>query len=111
MTHDLKSWPEFFKRMSGGHFDYSCFRISQFADELKHEIKNNSVKNEYGYAHEFSDKTIALLTTSQQIIEIAGMLAKEIERLYSSDHGEDSFADLATKILAGQKPKQITSHR
>ena len=51
--------------MSGGHFDYGCFRISQIADELKHEIETNNVKNKYGYTQEFNNKTIALLTTSQ----------------------------------------------
>lgn len=90
--------------MSGGHFDYGCFRISQFADELKHEIETNNVKNEFGYATEFNEKTLALLATSQQIIETAGRLAREVEWLYSDDHGEDSFAALASKILAGQPP-------
>lgn len=90
--------------MSGGHFDYGCFRISQFADELKHEIETNNIKNEFGYAVEFNDKTIALLTDIQQRIETAGNLAREVEWLYSDDHGEDSFADLANKILASQPP-------
>jgi len=27
--------------MSGGHFEYGCFKISQFADEVKHEIDTN----------------------------------------------------------------------
>lgn len=36
--------------MSGGHFDYGCFKISQFAEDLQHEIDVNDddTKNEYG---------------------------------------------------------------
>ena len=79
--------------MSGGHFDYGCFRVSQFADELKHEIELNDDGFEKG--------TISRLVTAQQIIETAGKLAREIEWLYSGDNGEDSFNELVDKILAG----------
>ena len=91
--------------MSGGHFDYGCFRISQFADELKHEIEINDdeTKDEFGDSrgYGFEKETISRLATAQQIIETAGKLAREIEWLYSGDHGEESFNKLADKILAG----------
>lgn len=91
--------------MSGGHFDYGCFRISQFADDLKHEIETNDdeTKNEFGYRRGYGlDKeTISRLVTAQQIIETAGKLAREVEWLYSGDHAEDSFNRIADKILAG----------
>ena len=54
--------------MSGGSFDYGCFRISQFADELKQMIESNNRKDEFGYAQNFNSKTIELLSTSQKII-------------------------------------------
>ena len=88
--------------MSGGSFDYGYFRISQFADELKQMIESNNRKDEFGYAQNFNSKTIELLSTSQKIIATAGELAREVEWLYSGDHGEESFNDLATKILAGK---------
>jgi hypothetical protein len=89
--------------MSGGHFDYGCFRISQFADELQHEIDINDVKDldEWGdnigkgYEKETMDRIIA----AHAIIEKAGKLAREIEWLYSGDHGEDSFNRLIDEIL------------
>lgn len=88
--------------MSGGYFDYDCFRISRFADDLKHEIEKNNIKNDYGDATDFNQKTIALLSTSQQVIEVAAELAKEIEWLYSSDIGEADFGEAVSSILSGK---------
>ena len=87
--------------MSGGHFDYKCFSISQFAEELKEEIQNNNVKDEYGFAHDFEPETIARLNVIQQMIELAGKLAREVEWLYSGDHGDETFCELIDKILGG----------
>lgn len=84
--------------MSGGHFDYGCFRISQFADELKHEIDTNGdeTMNDLGEkrGYGFEAGTIARLKAAHQIIEQAGKLAREVEWLYSGDHGEESFCRL-----------------
>lgn len=89
--------------MSGGHFDYGCFAISQFAESLEQDIESNNIKDDYGYAHDFNDKTIALLTACQQKIEVAGKLAREVEWLYSDDHGEETFAEIVGEILGGVK--------
>lgn len=83
--------------MSGGSFDYNCFRVSDFAQDLLFKIKKNF--NEDGY--NFEPNTISLLSTSQQIIETAGKLAKEIEWLYSGDIGEETFSESVGKIMAG----------
>ena len=85
--------------MSGGHFNYKCYSISQFADELKHEIQNNTTKNQDNYSPSYSKKTIAILTKCHKIINQAGELSKEIEWLYSGDHGEDSFNEIVSKIF------------
>jgi hypothetical protein len=91
--------------MSGGHFDYGCFCISQFADELKHEIEINDdeTKDKFGdtRGYGFKEETVFRLVTAHRIIETAGKLAREIEWLYSGDHGEESFNSLADKILDG----------
>ena len=88
--------------MSGGHFDYKCFNISQFADELQHEIDiNNSTElDEYGetIGRNYSKDTLSLLIASQKLIEYAGKLAHEVEWLLSGDHGEASFEKLYTKL-------------
>lgn len=89
--------------MSGGHFDYGCFRISQFAEELRHELDLNDCteKNSYGdeIGQHFESETIDNLKRSLEIIELAGKLAYEIEWLYSGDHGEDSFNKIIKNIF------------
>ena len=84
--------------MSGGYFDYKCFQIADFASELEHEIAINS--DECG--REFKKETLSRLVAAQQIIETAGRLAKEIEWLYSDDHGENPFNAQIDKILEGK---------
>jgi hypothetical protein len=92
--------------MSGGHFDYGCFRISQFAEELKHEIDINddTSENQYGEqrGHGFSEETMEHLRKAQKLIELSGSLAREIEWLYSGDHGEESFCRLMDNIWSAQ---------
>lgn len=89
--------------MSGGAFDYNCFRISQFAEELQHELDLNDSKEEDEYGvprgRNYKERTVSNLKESLKIIEIAGKLAHEIEWLYSDDHGEDSFNKIIEKIL------------
>ncbi len=89
--------------MSGGHFDYVCFRISQFAGELKHEIdiNNDVTQDHYGdpIGAGLGPETITRLVVAQQIIETAGKLAREVEWLYSGDHGDESFCKLVDKIF------------
>jgi len=83
--------------MSGGHFDYGCFRISQFADELEHEIDTNNSKANGG--EEYSQDTIDNLKIAFEVIDLAGRMAKEVEWLYSGDHGEESFNEIFTALM------------
>lgn len=89
--------------MSGGHFDYGCFKISQFADELQHEIDVNEDKTEDEYGstigYNFGIEAMARIMMCQKVIKLAGDLAKEIEWLYSSDTGEESFCEYVDKIM------------
>ena len=94
--------------MSGGHFNYGCFRISQFADELKHEIDTNDDirlddfrQPDFGepVGQGLSPETMQRVTKAHKTIELAGKLAMEIEWLYSGDHGEESFCRLVDEIF------------
>lgn len=92
--------------MSGGHFDYNCFRISQFADDLLHEIEINDDESvgDFGYrrGRGFRAGTISRIKKCHSIIERSGKLAREVEWLYSGDHGEESFCRLVDDILVGE---------
>lgn len=77
--------------MSGGHFDYNCFKIRDFADELEREIKSNKIKDEFGYCHNYNKKTISRLKKFHKHLTKVAELAKTIEWMYSGDVGEEDF--------------------
>lgn len=85
--------------MSGGHFDYKCFEISDFANILKVELSKKSVRKLY----QFSLETLANLKEAQKIIKQAGNLAYQVEWLMSSDTGEDWFNKKFKRIMRRDK--------
>ena len=85
----------------GGAFDYDCFKISQFAEELQNKIDENSKKAEHESlfsSAKISEDTLDLLQIAQKAIEYAGKLAHEIEWFYSGDIGEETLAKRIAKI-------------
>ena len=87
--------------MSGGHFDYGCFRIAQFADELQMEINNNDSVDPDCLGEHYCSEMITELQRAQILISTAAKLAKEIEWLYSGDIGLDSCASSIRNTLEG----------
>ncbi len=85
--------------MSGGAFDYNCFKISQFAEDLKQKIEDNHKKEENWDGYNYSDYTIKGLRISQSLIEVAGKVAYAVEWLYSGDYGEQTFREVIAKII------------
>ena len=79
--------------MSGGHFDYKCFEIRGFADDLRNELETNE--------HSYSEETLERLKVAQAIIGKAAQLAYEIEWLFSGDTGEVTFAKRFESIVNG----------
>lgn len=82
--------------MSGGHYNnhgYVYYQVEQFADELEMDIRNNNRKNEYNYSHDFSEETLQILKRELHNIRRVATLMRHIDYLYSSDYGEDTFAE------------------
>ena len=88
--------------MSGGHFEYKCFDISRFAQDLQAELLVNydTSKGEWGDVRgmNFSPETMVRLRETQEVIAKAGELAHAVEWLYSGDYGEDTFNDVFDKM-------------
>ena len=93
--------------MSGGSFNYDCFRIRDFAEELRHKLDINDSEERDGFGdykgRHFNSEVVNVLEESYSIIEKAGRLAREIEWLYSGDHSEESFLRLTGDILSKSK--------
>lgn len=80
--------------MSGGHFgEYDYYKVHQFADELKNEIENNYVTDEYGHYRGYSKTVTDLLEKQIPTLLKAAELMRHIDYLYAGDHGEDSFIE------------------
>ncbi len=85
--------------MSGGSFDYACYRVDQFADELGLRLDEFDKKDEWGYQpNKFEPATLAKLREIEALARHTAKLMKEAEWLYSGDTSDDSFMMRVTEI-------------
>lgn len=68
--------------MSGGHFDYGQYKISEIADGVERLILSNT---------EYSEETIAEFRNGLDALNKAVIYAQRIDWLVSGDDGEESF--------------------
>jgi hypothetical protein len=87
--------------MSGGHFGncgYDYYKVSQFADELEQEIKDNFRKDDYGYAYEYPEEVIECMKSYLPQMRKMAEIMRHIDYLYSGDHGFDSFMERVKEV-------------
>jgi len=81
--------------MSGGHFNYEQYKISQIADDIDQLVRdnNNQERDEWGdtKGSNFSAETIAEFKKGIEILKQAYVYAQRIDWLISGDDGEDTF--------------------
>jgi hypothetical protein len=73
--------------MSGGHFDYEQFHITEIADTIEYEIKRNSEKD----CGCFSEHTLSEFRVAVSLLRKAAIYTQRIDWLLSGDDAEDSF--------------------
>ena len=97
--------------MSGGHFDYDCFKCSEFAFKVKKSLED--VENgTYTYL-ELNEESRVKLHCLIDIMEGLDPMLKEIEWLWSGDTSDKLFLEninphlniLINKIIPGCKYK------
>ena len=88
--------------MSGGHYDYFQFHISQIADTIERDIKNNNTEDEYGYSYNMSSDVIARMQELQTKLELVAALVRAADWLYSGDSGQESFCIEYDNIIKGE---------
>ena len=86
--------------MSGGHFNYDQYKIGMIADDIQLLIDNNNIKNEWGYANNYSEETIAEFRKAIVLLRVAQVYAQRIDWLVSGDDGEDNFHERIELDLA-----------
>jgi hypothetical protein len=77
--------------MSGGHFEYPDSQMRSFYDQLAYEIANNKEDDSYGYSPKFGDEVIGRLIWYNSQLKPMIDLARDIDKLYSGDHSQETF--------------------
>ena len=92
--------------MSGGHFDYKQYAITEIAEEIRRTIKRSGkpiplrhihFNNELGgstmgaFYEEFSNEVMAEFKNAIEALEKAAIYAQRVDWLLSGDDSEDDF--------------------
>ena len=77
--------------MSGGTFNHSQYQLQYIADEIQETVRNNTVKDEYGYCNDFSEETLEEFRIAIKKLREAHVYAQRIDWLLAGDDGEETF--------------------
>jgi hypothetical protein len=97
--------------MSGGHFDYKQWHITEIADRVESLIENNGrektreeLKDEFWHGddwyekypedlchYKYPDEVIEKFKEGMKALRVAAVYAQRIDWLISGDDGEESF--------------------
>jgi hypothetical protein len=86
--------------VSGGHFEYSQYRIDDIAREIDNLIIGNRTPDEYGSVRDYPDSVIEKFKEGAAILRKAAIYAQRIDWLVSGDDGEDNFLKRLSEDLA-----------
>lgn len=79
--------------MSGGHFNYIQYRVTEAADGVERYIARceGTETDEWGYKPELPDDILEKFKLCQRMLKLAGDMLHRCDWLASGDDGEDSF--------------------
>jgi hypothetical protein len=89
--------------MSGGHFDYAQYRISDIVNKIQEIIASNNLeiaegnkpKDDWGFDeqsdYEYPPHIIEEFKNAVKYLKIAQVYAQRVDWLVSGDDGEESF--------------------
>ena len=88
--------------MSGGHFDYMQYRISDIATMIDELIASNDTPDEDGYSYNYTPDTINKFLLASATLKVAAKMAQRIDWLVSGDDSEESFHERWSEELKGE---------
>jgi Asp-tRNA(Asn)/Glu-tRNA(Gln) amidotransferase A subunit family amidase len=77
--------------MSGGHFNYDQYRITQMAEDIDTLIRNNDKPDDDGYARNYSPETLKKFQEAVDTLKAAHAMVQRVDWLVCGDDGEDTF--------------------
>ncbi len=91
--------------MSGGHYDYQQYKITEIADQVEQIIRKNDDThiNEWGdmVGYGFPPEVLSEIKTGLQYLRHAAIYAQRIDWLVSGDDGDDDFIERLKEDLKG----------
>jgi len=89
--------------MSGGHFNYTQYQLTQIADDIEQLIVDNDNEewNEWGdvTGHHYTAETIAAFQTAVEMLRQSYTYVKRVDWLVSGDDSEEDFHTRLRKEL------------
>jgi len=77
--------------MSGGHFDYVQYQITEAAEEVDRMIRDNDKENSWGEVPGYSAETLRELQNGYLALKFATIYLQRIDWLVSGDDNEERF--------------------
>ena len=101
--------------MSGGHFNYDQYKVSQIADQIDDLIFHNGSQERDGYGElrypEYPPSIVEAFKAAANKMREAYVYAQRIDWLVSGDDGEDSFRRRLAMDLKELKPYQLAADK
>lgn len=99
--------------MSGGHFNYDQYKVSQIADQIDDLIFHNGSQERASYGElryqEYPPSIVEAFKAAANKMREAYVYAQRIDWLVSGDDGEDSFRRRLAMDLKELKPYQLAA--
>lgn len=83
--------------MSGGHFNYSQFSITQIADDIECIIATNTITDEWGVCRNYPPDIIENMKETVELLRALSVRVRHIDYLLSGDYGIDTFRNQWSK--------------
>lgn len=76
--------------MSGGHFDYIQYNLSEVEDELENLLKNEGDGDD-GYYEPFSEDVLKIIEETYRLTKLARIYIHRLDWYLSGDDGQESL--------------------
>lgn len=77
--------------MSGGHFDYNQYRISDIADQIERDLSRIGKTNDYGDVIDIPEDIVDKMFEAITVLRKCEKMVHAIDWYMSGDTGDDSF--------------------